>query len=244
MFTPLKIIFEMDTPMVPPSGYPLHLDALLAYAITQQHLGEMAQGFKTPVPDMRLRELAHNLPLEKSGDEGDNWVWKASALIPVEMGDHAIRLWTRKTDPYDYAERVKDGRMEISTSSKNALEQGKKYAHAIDTVRGILKNYFQFYQVASIRKMEAWCVGGRDAIEELLAPESGLLTHLGKRSRIGHGRIRSVTVEPCPDAVEQWKQRVLPWQEKGYLPVQAAFRPPYWASENRQTAYCPPVILG
>lgn len=241
---PIKITFEMDTPMVPPTGYPLHLDALLAYAMTQQKLGSMAQGYEEPVPGMLLRELAQDLPLEKESRSDDNWVWKASALLPQEIGDHAVRLWTRKTDPYDYAERVINGSMEVSTATQNALKSGKPYAHAIDTARGALKNQFQFYQVANIRKMVAWCVGERDLVEELLSPESGLITHLGKRSRIGHGRISRVTFEHDTEAVELWKRRVLPWQENSeYIPVQAAFRPPYWAIENRCLAYCPDVIL-
>ena len=94
--------------------------------------------------------------------------------------------------------------------------------------------------VVSISAMSAWCIGDIDELEALLPPESGLLTHIGKRARIGHGRIRSIRIEHAEEATDKWRLRVLPWQESpNYLPIQAAFRPPYWAAENRGMAFVP-----
>ena len=123
---------------------------------------------------------------------------------------------------------------------KNALAAGVRFTGNIDTARGLLKNQFDFYPVVSISALSAWCIGDIDELEALLPPESGLLTHIGKRARIGHGRIRSIRIEHAEEATDKWRLRVLPWQESpNYLPIQAAFRPPYWAAENRGMAFVP-----
>lgn len=238
MLAPLKITFYLDTPMQR-SGYPIHLDALLAYAQTQSRLAGIDPN---DVPQGRLRELAEALPLAKA-EQGAQWVWKASALIPEDRGEKSVRMWTRKTDTEDFAKRAASGQLEIGVRTQNALKAHKLYAGTIDTARGLLKNMFEFYPVEQIHRLTAWCVGDINEIESLLAPEAGWITHIGKRTRVGHGRVKAVTVEEHDEAMEKWKLRVLPWAEPGYEPIQAALRPPYWAVENRGLGYCPDVVF-
>lgn len=234
MLTPLKITFELDTPMVR-SGYPIHLDALVAYAQTQSRLAGYAPEEEPPGS---IRTLAEDLPLGKSEQDGE-WVWQASALVPERFGEKSVRMWTRKTDVADYAERVLKAHIEIGARTQSALEKRAPYAGKIDTARGLLKAMFEFYPAEEVFSLSAWCIGDIDLLEPLLAPESGWITHIGKRTRIGHGRVKSMTITEDAAAHENWKRRVLPWQEPGYEPLQAAFRPPYWVAENRAFAYSP-----
>lgn len=238
MLRPLKVTFELDTPMMV-AAYPIHLDALLAFAVTKSAMSGMSM---EGVPDSSIRALASELPFARHEQNGE-WVWKASALIPEVEGEQSVRMWTRKTNTSDFARRAAAGTLDISTRTKNALASGVMYAGTIDTSRGLLKNQFEFYPVKEVFQLSAWCIGDIDLIETLLAPESGFITHLGKRGRIGHGRIRSVEVEECLQANEKWKLRVLPWAEsEAYAPIHAACRAPYWAIENRQPAFVPVVL--
>ena len=238
MHAPLKITFNLATPMVA-AAYPIHLDALVAYAKTRQTLSLLDE---SEVSDASIRTLAEVLPFDKVEKNGE-WVWQASALMPEGQGDQSVRMWTRKTNVYDYANRAMTGTLEVGARTLNALSAGKTHVGTIDTARGLLKNHFDFYPVVAVQRMIAWCVGDIDEIESLLAPETGLVTHLGKRTRIGHGQIQSVTVEHAEEAHEKWSQRVLPWQAaEDDILVQAAFRPPYWAVENRAMAYMPAAL--
>lgn len=238
MLAPLKITFHLDTPMQR-SGYPIHLDALVAYAQTHAALAGMDAD---NAPTGMLRELAEDLPLAKT-ENNDEWVWKASALIPVSFGEKSVRMWTRKTNPYDIARRIIADKVEIGVRTENALKAGKPYAGAIDTARGLLKNMHEFYPVEEIHQLDAWCIGDIDILENLLAPESGWITHIGKRTRIGHGRVKTIQIEEDEEALEKWKLRVLPWPEAGYEPIQAGLRPPYWAVETRGLGYCPDSLF-
>jgi CRISPR type IV-associated protein Csf3 len=227
---PLRVEFDLVTPMVLPA-MPIHLDALLAYAATED---SMRYGSGSD----RVRDLA--IPtlesiLGKHEQEGE-WVWMASALLPQEVGNTSLRMWTRKTDPYDIAERMENG--QIHTRAKFPLE--KPFALNIDTVRGQLKNHFKHYAVREVGNLIAWCVGDAEEIHDML---DTYISHIGHRRRSGHGQVSAIRVVEDNAAHSQWKLRILPWQEIGYQPMQAACQPPYWAVENKKTVYCPPDIL-
>lgn len=232
---PLRVTFSLTTPMVQ-SAFPIHLDALIAYAVTAKALAQGGEGRGSE----KLRALASNLPLGSETREGKT-VWQASALMSEIVSDAGIRMWTRKTNPYDYAERIANG----DIKSRTKVDDMKPYALKIDTQRGILKNSFQFYPVRMVHQVVAWCMGDIDELEDLLHPEAGWLTHIGARGRVGHGLVSSVKIEHDPLALENWKLRVLPWQESAeYCQIQAAFQPPYWAPEHREQAFCPANLLG
>ena len=102
---------------------------------------------------------------------------------------------------------------------------------------------FKFYPVREIQTLQAWCVGDFDEVAELLDPDNGFITYLGSKTRMGHGRIRSFNIKEDDDALEKWQMRVMPWECDGYVPMEAAVRPPYWDVNNRQKAWVSPELF-
>ena len=226
---PLRLEWTLATPMVA-SAHPLHLDALVAYAVTERALrdGLVTQGL--------IADLANELPIQRAVRDG-SWCWQASALT-LEGGQHSMRYWTRKTDAHDLARRIEAG--QIAGRYKFPL---KPYAIKIDTVRGMFKQHFKFYPVRQISKAVAWCVGNPDELGELLDPAAGLVTVLGAKARMGHGRIASLDITVDERANELWQRRVMPWSVDGSVPVRMAVRPPYWQVENVMDAYADPGLF-
>lgn len=235
--TPLKITFSVSGGWVPPP-YPLHLDAVLAYAVTQRDLLDIEEN---PTVEA-LRLLGEQLPLAKFELEGE-WVWQASAIVPESFVMNDSRFFTQRRDKADYAEAVRDGSVQHGRHRHYAPMT--PYQYQIDTQRGVHRNLLGFYPVqrpmdgSACLKLVAWCVGDKDLIEDILQSDR-CPTHLGARRRSGHGRIESVTVEELIEAKEGWKLRVRPWPfSENDAPVQAAWRAPYWAVENKGQAFMP-----
>ena len=149
-----------------------------------------------------------------------------------------MRYWTRKTDALDLSRRIEAG--QIQGRYKFPL---KPYAYKIDTVRGLFKQHFKFYPVRQITKAVAWCMGDPDELGNLLDPSSGLVTALGAKARMGHGRISSFVITPDERACEMWKRRVLPWEVEGAVPVRMAVHPPYWDVANIADAFAPAELF-
>lgn len=224
-YVPLRVTFHLAEP-VAVGAFPLHLDALSAYSVTQTAIGSGAEAAET-----HIRSLADNLPFHKEARCGE-WVWAASALIPSGVGEQYVRMWRTDTPRYDYAERLVKG--QIKSHTKLPL---KPFSLIIDTQRGLMKNMLERYPVQHIDKFEAWCLATNedDLYESLVNIHS-----LGGRRRVNHGRLKGEPViEVDERARDLWKLRVLPWQEKDYVPMAAGIRPPYWAPENKRVAFCP-----
>lgn len=234
---PLKITFTVSGGFVPPP-YPFHLDGLLAYSATMRALDDI-QG--EPSKEA-LRELGEHLPLSRYEQDGE-WVWMASALTLTGPTMNDSRFYTQRRDKVDYCEGVRDG--SIQHGRHRPGSEFAPYQFQIDTLRGIHRNLLGYYPVqrsfseSSLQTVVAWCVGDKDLIEELLMDDRAP-THLGSRRRMGHGRIESITVEEDSAATGNWRNRVRPWPLcDGDIPIQAAVRPPYWAAENRMSAFIP-----
>jgi CRISPR type IV-associated protein Csf3 len=214
------------------SPLPLHLDALVAYAITQERLTSGATG--------PIERLADDLPLDKEV-RGADWVWKASALMADHVLDRGMRLWTRKFDEYDWSGRVMAGH-----TTQKAPE--KRYAQVIDTQRGQNKQFYEHVPIKYVSSLTAYCVGDHDRLLDLLAPESGHIIALGGRTRMGLGTIADDGFEIHRDdfALEAWDRRILPWPHEGGVPSPnaAATRPPYFSPANRCRSYVRPELLG
>lgn len=225
--SPLKLKWKLATPIVV-GAYPLHLDALIAFAMSEE--GKRLD-FASWDDDAKL-----DLPLERA-QQGNLECWKASALLPTQPGEHSMRFWTRRSDPYDYANRMKAGQIDVKT--KFPL---KPYGIKFDTVRGTFKQMFKFFAVRQVSDLQAWCVGDMDRIAELLAPEAGYITYLGAKSRMGYGRIIDFSIEIDEQASEKWMSRVLPWPAPDCIEVEAAVAPPYWDAKNRTTAWINPDL--
>lgn len=249
MMTPLRIEFvlagHLDVPAMP-----IHLDSLVAYARYQRALEEQDNG--------AIRDLILDLPLQKES-RNNSWVWQASALAFDNKDSAGMRHWTRKTvTPDYYAMAVADGSIERGRKLTGDVETAKKknmaaitqkdgtpkfFAQKIDTVRGEMKAELQSYAVCTASKAVAYCVGDADELSMLLDPENGLLTHIGKRSRLGQGRILKVLITPDEDAMTLWKHRILPWKEEGYLGLEANVIPPYWDAAQKVSAWGHPSVF-
>lgn len=233
MMTPLRIEWCLTNAVVG-MNLPLHLDALIAYAVTEE-------GLRYGTDYTNIRDIAAVLPLEKAEQDG-LFCWKASALIATEVMGHDMQMWTRKFPEEDYVDYYASGKfggLNAKFNSETNEIDLKPYAAVIDTQRGPYKNHFQHLPVRHIKKFVAYCVGDIDRITELLSPESGYIKSIGPRSRQSAGNILvdSFVIEKDEAALEAWQQRVLPWPKENYVPIQAAHKPPYWAIENRAVSY-------
>lgn len=226
---PLRLEWTLASPMVA-GAHPLHLDALVAYAVTQRAMQDGTAAGRS------FDELASELPLQRAG-EADEWCWQASAL-DIAAGPYSMRLWTRKTDEMDYARRME--RQQIDVRLKFPL---KRFAGKIDTSRGIFKEHFKFFQVRQVHRVQAWCVGDAEALGELLDPAAGLVTALGAKVRMGFGRVLTFEMHEDEEGLVQWRRRVLPWPEAGSVPVRMAVRPPYWHGDNVRDAFAMPELF-
>lgn len=250
---PLRITWGLSSSLVT-NGNPIHLDALVAFAKTQQALAMLALT-GAHCQDALVRDLANELPLQKDERNG-NWVWKASAieLLPDDEVINGMRFWTRKTDPYDIAMRTGAGQFETTkqrekrmagqpSSPAKPIKPMKPFAIKIDQQRGLYLNMYKFYPVKTVSHVRAWCIGDPDELESLLHPEMGYLTHIGPRKRSGHGCVKSFEMVEDERAESLWQQRVLPWPHDGAVPMSLAVRPPYWAPENRCESFAKPSLF-
>lgn len=241
---PLKITFRIGGGLaVPP--YPIHLDALLAYGVTR--VGMDPGDPDAPNDICTLRELALDLPLARYEHSDGEWVWKASALVSAGIGTHSTRFYTQRLNKKAFATHVGDGSVQFGRyrpdPSVRPGDDMQPYQYKIDTARGAQRNLCATYPLMEVAEMSAWCVGDPEQLEDMLV-HRGIITHVGARRRAGHGRIVSVMIEPCPDAAELWKLRVRPWKMlDDDAPIQAAWRAPYWAAENRGQAFCPTRLI-
>lgn len=237
---PLKITFQVAGGWVPPP-LPLHLDALLAYCVTQRDLVDIEE---EPTVEA-LRALGERLPLAKYEQDGE-WVWKASAITVAGQVRNDSQFFTQRRDRVEYAEGVRDGR--IQHGRYRAGSDMKPYQLQIDTLRGVHRNLLGFYPVQRsmdgyLLELTAWCVGDRDLLESLLLDETRRPSHLGARRRSGQGRIASIRIDADATALDKWAMRVRPWAfSPDDTPIQAAWRAPYWLAENRGIAFIPPGL--
>lgn len=246
---PLRIEFLLAGHMDVPS-MPLHLDSLVAYARYQRALEAHETG--------EIREIIKDLPLSAEKRD-DAWVWQASALAFEGVSNAGMRHWTRKTViPDNYALALEEGAIERGRKPTGNLTDARRKNHdalcdkngdpkylaqKIDTVRGDMKSELQAYPVCVSNKAVAYCIGNADELEMLLSPDMGLLTHIGKRTRLGHGKIVGFAIVEDQQAHEMWKHRILPWQETGYLGIEANVIPPYWDVAGRCKAWAHPDVF-
>lgn len=238
--TPLKVTFLVSGGFVPPP-YPLHLDALLAYAQTFDALDDVAEN-----PGIaQLRSLADDMPIQRFEQDGE-WCYMASALVPVGPVLNDARSYTQRMNQRDYAARV--GRGSVQHGRHKPGSPMERHQITIETARGVHRNLLGFYPVqrsgqdaGAFLSIQGWCVAEKWWVEDRLL--GGRITHLGARRRSGHGKIESVSIEEDLAATDKWQMRVRPWKfTDGDLAIQAAWKPPYWASENKGKAFCPVEI--
>lgn len=100
---------------------------------------------------------------------------------------------------------------------------------AVVTTAGSLKDVRIPQPVVSADRMEAWCIGCPDALKEILTS----VTHVGKKSAVGRGRVIEWRVEPA-DVSLDWimQRRPVPHAycgKSGHAPPRrVSWTPPYW----------------
>lgn len=212
---PLRLELSLTTPWCP-TQQGLHLDGLIAWAMTQE-----AEIEGRP---FTYDEILADLPFQQYvGEFGA--VWMASLVIPAEVMGTERRYLTSKTAGTELMERSLAGQIE------------GRPVNTVDTVRGLYKNDALWYTIQDVRRCDAWCVGDPDRIASLIDH----ITHLGRRGRLDHGRVEHIGLHEDPEALERWKLRYMPEPIEGYAPVIARLKPPYWMGEGTTTCWRPVV---
>jgi CRISPR type IV-associated protein Csf3 len=220
--SPLRIEWTLDTPWCPPAN-PIHLDGLIAWAKVDRAIanGEAFEDYD---------EILCDLPFAKH-ETPTGWVWQASMLMPGKVSAVERRYLTSKTPVADI----------LSSTGKageaSVIEGGRA---TIDTQRDYFKPSALHYTLEYVDTITAWCVGDVDEIVELL----GRIKTIGKKGRLGHGRIvGDAKVEIEDYAFEYWKRRLLPEAQDGYFPVNGRLRPPYWKGNDTGVVWRPLDLL-
>lgn len=241
-YQPLRITFQIAGGWVPPR-YPLHLDALLAYCVTERELADLEQAPEGASEIIAIAEDPKIMPLSRFEKDGQ-WVWMASAITPVRAVLNDSRFLTRRTYDDDFPAAVGIGAVKKGNfrPDKPAPNSGH-----IDATRGTFRNRLEYFPVQHDATgegflLQAWCLGDLDRIDELLTDDFAP-SHIGANRRMGLGRIVGVTIEHDPQAHEKWKNRVKPWPLlDDECQVIASCKAPYWLSTNRQQAWMPVLL--
>lgn len=228
---PLKITFTFQMPVLIDSEYPIHLDALLAYAVAKE-----AEDCGLP----NAWELADDLSAFLERTEGQEWVWKASRLVFTPASGVMFQNMIRRSDPLRYYEDLGELWVNGKVTEDKPLGRINPETFKIDTRSGQHRGYQWLAACKWMYKAEAWVIGDKEAIESLVTAR---IKHIGKDRNNGYGRIKSIAVEES-DEIDMWMLRVLPAGMTGlpsiqYEPVNACLRAPYWNKLNRVVAQEP-----
>lgn len=214
-YTPIQVRFRLVRPMHLPS-YPIHLDALLAWARVQE---AEEQGMDDPYATQE------DLPLERSG-RGEDAVWCASQILARPLAPPMQLVMTKRFE-LDALAHAKD---RAFSGGPNKLPMGT----------GPFKAFVLNAPVAWVGEVVAYALGDPERVGELLER----VPSIGKLRRNTLGKIAERRILPDSRAREAWKLRVMPDPIPGYQPIQATIAPPYWDKTRRRTAYCPVEIPG
>jgi CRISPR type IV-associated protein Csf3 len=134
-----KVIFELDgTGIYYDPHEPIHLDALLAWALAPMQAPERCL-MRSDTPD------DIQLPLLRSTMHGAK-VWHASALFPEQDGVETLRFWRKKFD---------QSRLHLTQGSPNLQN-------------GVYREYNMPVPLLLVPRMIAYASGNRKAVKRLL----------------------------------------------------------------------------
>lgn len=215
---PLRIEWQLETPWCP-TAQPIHLDGLIAWAKVDRALAEGEQ-FES------YDEILAELPFAKH-ETPAGWCWQASMLVPDGMHGVERRYLTAKTP-------IAEIQLSIGLKGEGVIMEGGRAT--IDIQRDYFKPSALHYTLEHVERVRAWCVGDPDEIAPLL----DRIRTLGKKGRLGHGRIAGeAEMHEDPAALEMWQHRLLPKPKEGYFPVNGRLRPPYWSGDDTTMAWRP-----
>lgn len=135
------------------------------------------------------------------------------------------------------------------THRRPVIEEAQRFGDArlkrIDIATGANKAYRIPRPVQHCERIEWWCVGAADVIEDLLATVS----HLGKRRAVGLGRVERWTVQECvpwgdgfPVVRDGNALRPLPADWPGLVDPQLSYMTlsyPHWDHAREELCACP-----
>jgi CRISPR type IV-associated protein Csf3 len=215
----LRVVAFPSAPIVclPHEGLPL--DGILSYAAGREQLGEDFYHL-----DPRTDYVPIDLPLEKRG-AGERWFWAASFALWGDEAAEGTDHWNKRFD---------DQRAETFA------DFGGRKAQVV-TSQGRFRSYHMPVPTFSVGRMEWFAVGDGEEVRRLLAG----VTHVGKKTSQGFGRIREWQVEEAAEDWSVWKDGRLTRAVPTGSPELAGatlydlrlcgFRPPYWLPQH-QTA--------
>jgi len=241
MLRPLTITWTFRTPVVSRQDFPVMLDGLLAFAAVQRDHRENGMDEKDPWG------AQDRLPLGQV-----QGVWQASQVLFTPASERQVFIMTRRFDMEDFARSIELTKgFSESPEGHEAVRVGrirgrdypcKSGKNAIPSDMGPYRAFLMEQGCRWMEKAQAWCVGDKEKIEEMLKE----VRYLGPLSRNGWGAVKSVTVsESNPDEVENWRLRPLP-PEAGlelaghaYALAHQGLKPPYWKRTQYQKVLVP-----
>jgi CRISPR type IV-associated protein Csf3 len=219
MMEPMEITFKLASPLLIDSEFPIHFDAIMAFAVSRDAEN---QGSLHPWEDaFDLSDI-----LDHTQDDGNGvWVWKASQIM-VTQRHMSPQLYdmanaTRRTDQPQFYDDLEAEYWQPRSTLNPAT-------YRIKTRKGQQRAYQMYVATASISEMKAWAVGDIEAVRYYL----DYIAYLGKGGKNGYGKVAKRTVLPCADEA-QWRLRWMPEGAPGkpgtvYAPVYGCLRQPYW----------------
>ncbi|OLP04587.1 type IV CRISPR-associated protein Csf3 [Rhodoferax antarcticus] len=221
----LKVTFKLASPIFIDSEYPIHLDALLAYACAQE--------LEKSGEDDCWNKIDGHMASILAKTDGDDWVWKASKLFVKAKSELMFSNQIRKSDPDMYFDDIhtedQNGVFVTGFMKDGSARKINPETFKIDTASGQQRGYQWLTASRWVKDVTAYAVGDLDAVDYYLREH---IRFIGKVGRNGYGRITAIEVS-SHDCEDDWMQRVLPLNHPGksgcqYAPVQACIRAPYW----------------
>lgn len=225
---PLKITAKMaDGRLCSADGW-IFLDAILYHAWFMKHYPDIFRG--TLENNIDIGHIG--LPLRQLDDHR----YAASVGFYKQYGIQT-EYWNKKPNAHG-----KFGQEYIDFGNK----RGK-----VDISSGNYKAYRMPEIIRLVGDVVFFAYGTKSKIEELLS----YMTHIGKKTSIGWGRVREWIVEPieedyttiCPYGlarpieIEKANEEV---KRRAYTVQDIAVRPAYWDYKNVETCFVPNPIIG
>ena len=210
-YTPLQIVMDVIPPIYIASPW-LHLDSILSYLCLRDALGDLFYCMPT---EETIDVSLLNLPLKRTSD-----VYHSSVGIYADnVKLYRDTIYKRFTDKetHKLTHRQQKGR--------------------IKTNQGHFKDFMINLPIIITDTITFYCNGDKKELERLLSH----LTSIGKKTSIGSGRIRNITITETNEDYSFFKEnhimRPIPATMdvpvfEGMIFQQQPYKPPYWDKNN------------
>ena len=210
-YTPLQIVMDVIPPIYIANTW-LHLDSILSYLCLRDALGDLFYCMPT---EETIDVSLLNLPLKRTSD-----VYHSSVGIYANnVKLYRDTIYKRFTDKetHKLTHRQQKGR--------------------IKTNQGHFKDFMINLPIIITDTITFYCNGDKKELERLLSH----LTSIGKKTSIGSGRIRNITITETNEDYSFFKDNCImrPIPATMDVPVfegmifqQQPYKPPYWDKNN------------